>query len=123
MAYGMVRIYGMSDKIGNVSFPPSEETQSDKPYSDATAQMFDEEAKEIITSAYQRTKDLLETQKDALVAIAEMLLEKETINQDDVIATIGERPFDMQENQKAYLRASFSKIYEAEDEESEREDE
>ena len=122
MAYGMVKIYGMSDKIGNLSFPPSDQTQFDKPYSDATAQLFDEEAKEIIANAYQRTKNLLEAQKDALVAVAEMLLEKETINQDDVIAMIGERPFEMQENQKAYLRASFSKIYMAEDAASAAED-
>merc|ERR1711871_1736959 len=94
MAYGMVRVYGMSDNIGNVSFPPSEEAQFDKPYSDATAQQFDEEAKHIIKQAYNRTKSLLEERKEALISIAELLLEKETINQDDVIAMIGERPFE-----------------------------
>ena len=76
MAYGMVRVYGMNDKIGNVSFPPSEEMQFDKPYSDATAQLFDEEAKLIIQEAYQRTRSLLEEKKEALVAVAELLLDK-----------------------------------------------
>merc|ERR1711871_754441 len=122
MAYGMVRVYGMSEKIGNVSFPPSEETQFDKPYSDATAQQFDEEVKNIITSAYERTRALLEERKEALVSIAELLLEKETINQDDVIAMIGERPFEMQENQKAFLKASFSKFEREEEEEENKKD-
>ena len=122
MAYGMVRVYGMSEKIGNVSFPPSEEAQFDKPYSDATAQLFDEEAKQIITGAYERTRALLEEKKQALVSIAELLLEKETINQDDVIAMIGERPFEMQENQKAFLKASFSKFEREEEEEEEEKD-
>ncbi len=122
MAYGMVRVYGMSENIGNVSFPPSEEAQFDKPYSDATAQLFDEEAKQIITGAYERTRALLEEKKEALVSIAELLLEKETINQDDVIAMIGERPFEMQENQKAFLKASFSKFEREEEEEEEEKD-
>ena len=115
MAYGMVRIYGMNESIGNVSFPPSEEMQFDKPYSDATAQMFDEEAKLIIQNAYKRTRDLLEDKKEALIAVAELLLEKETINQDDVIAAIGDRPFEMQENQKEFLRASFARFDQEED--------
>ena len=115
MAYGMVRVYGMNDKIGNVSFPPSEEMQFDKPYSDATAQLFDEEAKLIIQEAYQRTRSLLEEKKEALVAVAELLLDKETINQDDVIAAIGDRPFEMQENQKEFLKASFAKYDKEED--------
>ena len=115
MAYGMVRIYGMNENIGNVSFPPSEEMQFDKPYSDATAQMFDEEAKLIIQNAYKRTRDLLEDKKEALIAVAELLLEKETINQDDVIAAIGDRPFEMQENQKEFLRASFARFDQEED--------
>merc|ERR1711968_275342 len=115
MAYGMVRVYGMNDKIGNVSFPPSEEMQFDKPYSDATAQLFDEEAKQIIQEAYQRTRGLLEEKKEALIAVAELLLDKETINQDDVIAAIGDRPFEMQENQKEFLKASFAKYDKEED--------
>ena len=115
MAYGMVRVYGMNDKIGNVSFPPSEEMQFDKPYSDATAQLFDEEAKLIIQEAYQRTRGLLEEKKEALIAVAELLLDKETINQDDVIAAIGDRPFEMQENQKEFLKASFAKYDKEED--------
>merc|ERR1711871_1510195 len=115
MAYGMVRVYGMNDKIGNVSFPPSEEMQFDKPYSDATAQLFDEEAKLIIQEAYQRTRGLLEEKKEALVAVAELLLDKETINQDDVIAAIGDRPFEMQENQKEFLKASFARYDKEED--------
>ena len=65
---------------------------------------------------------MLEEKKEALVSIAELLLEKETINQDDVIAMIGERPFEMQENQKAFLKASFSKFEREEEEEEEEKD-
>ena len=66
----MVRIYGMCDKIGNVSFPPSDNGQAefDKPFSDSLAQIMDEEAKKIVDEAYLRTKKLLLERSDELVS-------------------------------------------------------
>ena len=70
MAYSMVRIYGMCDKIGNVSFPPSDNGQAefDKPFSDSLAQIMDEEARKIVDEAYLRTKKLLLERSDELVS-------------------------------------------------------
>ena len=77
MAYSMVRVYGMNDKIGNVSFPPSENQMEMKaPYSDSLAQIMDEEARKIVDDAYERTKALLVERHDELVGVAEKLLEK-----------------------------------------------
>jgi ATP-dependent Zn protease len=99
MAYSMVKIYGMCDRIGNVSFPPNEgQMEFDKPYSDSLAQIMDEEARKLVDEAYERTKQLLIEHSDDLIGVAEKLLERETINQDDVIAIVGERPFDNADN-------------------------
>lgn len=94
MAYSMVTIYGMNDAIGQVSFPPKGEMQFDKPYSDDTARMIDDEVRKIVDAAYQRTKELLTRQKEAVVAVAELLLKQETINQAEVKALVGARPFE-----------------------------
>jgi len=98
MAYGMVTIYGMNDKIGNVSFYDSKQSDYNfqKPYSEATAQIIDEEVKKIIDSAYERTKALLSKKKEEVKILAEELLEKEMIYQSDLEKLIGKRPFDTQ---------------------------
>ena len=96
MAYSIVGVYGMNDKIGNVSFhdPQKEEYSFTKPYSEATAQTIDEEVRNLIDQAYQRTKELLVTKKEALETVARALLEKEIIFQKDLEVLIGPRPFD-----------------------------
>ncbi|MFN3850463.1 MAG: ATP-dependent zinc metalloprotease FtsH [Spirosomataceae bacterium] len=96
MAYSMVTIYGMNDKIGNVSFYDSKgssEYSFSKPYSEETARMIDEEVRKLIDSAYQKTKELLTEKRDALEKIAQELLKKEIIFQGDVEDLIGRRPF------------------------------
>ena len=104
MAYGIVTIYGMNDKIGNVSFYDSK--QSDyaftKPYSEATAKIIDEEVKNIIDKSYERTKELLMEKKDELEKVAQELLDKEIIFQTDLERLIGKRPFDTQTTYEAY---------------------
>ena len=110
MAYSMVRIYGMNDRIGNVSFPPSDnQMEFDKPYSDSLAQIMDEEARKIVAEAYERTKALLVERGDELVGVAEKLLEKETLNQDDVVSIVGERPFDSADNYQDILRQAWKR--------------
>ena len=76
MAYSQVAVYGMNDKIGLVSFPP-QENQFDKPFSNETAKMIDEEVRGLIGSAYKRTLALLTEHKDKVAALAETLLDKE----------------------------------------------
>jgi len=64
-----------------------------RPYSEFTAQAMDEEAKKLVDEAYSRTLKLLQDKKSQVEAIAELLLQKETINHDDIVGTIGSRPF------------------------------
>ena len=110
MAYSMVRIYGMNDKIGNVSFPPSDnQMEFEKPYSDSLAQIMDEEARKIVDDAYERTKALLAERKEELIGVAEKLLEKETLNQDDVVAIVGERPFDSADDYQTIVSTAWKR--------------
>lgn len=94
IAYAMVSLYGMNEKVGNVSFRDEGEYGLTKPYSDATAQMIDQEVKHIIDTAYAKTMTLLTEKRAQLEAVASELLEKEVIFKDDLKRLIGERPFD-----------------------------
>jgi AFG3 family protein len=97
MAYSMVTVYGMNDKLGNVSFYDSKgqgEYSFTKPYSESTAQMIDEEVKKLIDSAYSRTIALLTERREKLDLLAQELLKREIIYQQDLVELIGERPFD-----------------------------
>ncbi len=95
MAYAMVSIYGMNERVGNVSFnDPNIDQRFSKPYSEQTAQVIDEEVKKMIDAAYQRTKQLLLEKRDQLEIIAKELLEKEIIFKADMDRLIGHRPYD-----------------------------
>ena len=95
MAYAMVSIYGMNEKVGKVSFnDPNDEYNFRKPYSEETARIIDEEAREIIDNAYERTKQLLVEKRHQLEMIAKELLKREVLHKDDVEALIGERPYE-----------------------------
>lgn len=76
MAYGQVAIYGMNEKVGLVSFP-SEEGQFNKPYSERTAKLIDEEVRNLVMKAYERTVKLLTEKKDLVEKLALTLLDKE----------------------------------------------
>ncbi len=104
MAYSIVTVYGMNDKIGNLSFYDSKQSEYSftKPYSEATSQLIDQEVKKIIEDAYQRTLKLLKEKKDDLEKIAQELLEKEIIFQSDMERIIGHRPFAQQTTYEAY---------------------
>lgn len=95
IAYAMVTVYGMNDKIGNISFyDPQQETTFTKPYSDETAMMIDNEVRKLIDDAYEKTKKLLVEKKGDVEKLAHALLEKEVLFQSDVEALIGKRPFE-----------------------------
>ncbi|WP_026994259.1 ATP-dependent zinc metalloprotease FtsH [Flectobacillus major] len=95
LAYSMVTIYGMNEKLGNISYYDSKgsEYNFNKPYSETTAREIDEEVRAIIQNAYQRTKDLLTEKRDKLEILAQELLKKEVLFQSDLERLVGERPF------------------------------
>ena len=92
MTYARVAVYGMNRKVGLLSFPPDEQ-KLDKPYSDETAQVIDEEVRKIVDEAYERTLALLEEKKPVVEKLTQALLEKEVLNVDDLTEILGERPF------------------------------
>ncbi len=94
-AYSMITVYGMNDKIGNISFyDPAQENYFTKPYSEETGKMIDEEVRKLIDGAYERTKQLLTEKKGDVEKLAKELLKKEVLFKSDVEALIGKRPFE-----------------------------
>lgn len=95
-ARAMVTIYGLNDKVGNLTYYDSS-GQSDygfvKPYSEQTAHLIDEEISKIIESQYERAIHILESNKDKLITLANLLLEREVIFKEDLENIFGERKF------------------------------
>ncbi|AWU45318.1 ATP-dependent zinc metalloprotease FtsH [Blattabacterium punctulatus] len=95
-AQSMVAIFGLNDKIGNISYYDStgqNEFSFSKPYSEKTAQIIDEEISKIITEQYKRAKNILKNNEKKLSILANELLEKEVIFREDLKKIFGERPF------------------------------
>ncbi|GAB4824431.1 ATP-dependent zinc metalloprotease FTSH 10, mitochondrial [Ancistrocladus abbreviatus] len=94
MTYAQVAVYGFSDKVGLLSFPPREDgLEMTKPYSNKTGAIIDNEVREWVNKAYERTVQLIEEHKEQVAQIAELLLEKEVLHQEDLVRVLGERPF------------------------------
>ena len=93
MAYGMISIFGMNEKVGNVSFHGMSQDSFQKPYSDKTASMIDEEVRKVIDSQYVRAQELLTNYRTELNLLAQQLLEKEVLLKSDVETLVGPRPF------------------------------
>ncbi len=95
LAYGMVKIYGMNEKVGNLSFyDPHGENQFNKPYSDVTAELIDSEVRSLVELVYAKTKTLINEHRDGLEKVAAKLLEKEVLFQSDLEDLLGKRPFE-----------------------------
>ncbi|MCS7153703.1 MAG: ATP-dependent zinc metalloprotease FtsH [Bacteroidia bacterium] len=92
LAYAMVTQYGMSE-LGHLSFRPSEETLWQRPYSEDTARRIDAEVQRIIQQAYERVRLLLREHSEKLRALAERLLEKEVLYQEEIEEILGPRPY------------------------------
>ena len=99
-ARAMVTIYGLSDKVGNITYYDSS-GQNDygfsKPYSEQTAELIDKEISSIIEAQYQRAIELLEGNRDKLIELAEVLLKKEVIFKNNLETIFGKRPFKTEE--------------------------
>lgn len=96
-ARAMVTVYGLNDKIGNITYYDSSgqsEYNFTKPYSEDTAKIIDKEISELIETQYQRAIEILRKNKDKLTTLAELLLEKEVIFKNDLETIFGKRPFD-----------------------------
>ncbi|WP_026978039.1 ATP-dependent zinc metalloprotease FtsH [Flavobacterium tegetincola] len=96
-ARAMVTVYGLNEKIGNVTYYDSggqSEYGFTKPYSDETAKVIDQEISALIESQYQRAIQILEENKDKLNQLADILVQKEVIFKDDLEAIFGKRNFD-----------------------------
>jgi len=96
-ARAMVSVYGLNDTIGNITYYDSSgqsEYNFTKPYSEETAQKIDKEISLIIEAQYKRALDILKKNKDKLTRLAQRLLDKEVIFKDDLVAILGERPFE-----------------------------
>lgn len=93
-AYTMVAYYGLDEEIGPISFYDStgqNERLLGKPYSEHMAQLIDKEVQNLITTAYERTKQLLLTHKDELIKLAELLLKQEVVEVEDLEEILGKR--------------------------------
>jgi AFG3 family protein len=108
-AYAMISLYGLNDKIGNISYYDSQgnnEYGFTKPYSEKTAQTIDEEVSKLIESQYQRAKEILTQNKHLLVQLAESLMAKEVIFKEDLEQILGIRPYTTREEEMAKLNGT-----------------
>jgi cell division protease FtsH len=101
-AYAMVSYFGLSEKVGNLSYYDStgqNDYAFNKPYSEDTAQLIDKESKNIVSSQYERALKILSENKEGLVQLAELLMEKEVIFAEDLERIFGKRNFLTREEQ------------------------
>jgi AFG3 family protein len=102
-AYSQVKIYGMSEAVGTVSFPPpQDEVPTEKPYSEATAKLIDSEALALINQALKRTEQLVREKKHLIERLAKQLLIKEVLQVEEIESILGKRPY--------RSRASFDEL-------------
>ena len=95
IAYSMVTVYGMNEKLGNISYyDPAQENMFTKPYSEETGKLIDHEVRLLIEDAYIKTKALLTEKRGDVEKLAKELLVKEVLFKSDVESLIGKRPFE-----------------------------
>eukprot|EP01083_Nonionella_stella_P082174 226801_1 len=92
IAYGQVRVYGMGDDVGHLSFPVNQQS-AEKPFSEYLSEKIDREVNKMVNECYGRTMELLTEKKEQITVLAEKLLEVETLTHDDVVSLLGPRPF------------------------------
>jgi len=106
-AYAMIAYFGMSEKVGHVSFFDStgqQEMMFTKPYSEKTSELIDNEVKGLIEEAYKRAGEILRKNKDGLTQLAEILLEKEVIFTEDLERIFGKRPWKTMEEKEKEIK-------------------
>ena len=113
-AYAMVAYAGMSDKLPNVNFYRNTDYSFQKPYSETTAKIMDEEVLQLINSQYERAKQILEEHKEGHAQLAQLLVEREVIFADDVEKIFGKRPWQSRAEEllEAQMRADAERMAE-----------
>jgi len=111
-ARAIVTVYGLNDKIGNITYYDSSgenEYNFTKPYSELTAQIIDKEISIIIETQYERAIKILKKYKEKLIVLAEILIEKEVIFDEDLIKIFGKRPFHVEDIYEENLKNKKAK--------------
>ena len=113
-AYGMVAYAGMSDKLPNLSYYNQQEYSFQKPYSETTAKLMDEEVLKMVNEQYERAKKILTEHKDGHAQLAQLLVEREVIFADDVEKIFGKRPWQSRSEEllEAQMRAEAERMAE-----------
>ena len=113
-AYGMVAYAGMSDKLPNLCYYNQQEYSFQKPYSETTAKLMDEEVLKMVNEQYERAKQILTEHKDGHAQLAQMLVEREVIFADDVERIFGKRPWTSRSEEllEAQMRADAERMAE-----------
>jgi AFG3 family protein len=109
IVYQMIQVYGMNERLGQLAFP-KEDTggfPAEKPYSQATAEVMDSEARTIVSEAYERTIKLITEKREEVKQVAELLLQKETITNADIAELIGKRPYSAGKEYEEYLSSGW----------------
>jgi AFG3 family protein len=123
LVYSTIQTYGMNSKVGQLAYPQQDGDgmPGDKPYSDATAEAMDDEARAIVDAAYERTLALVRERKEEVEQVAQLLIAKETITHDDMIDLVGERPFKADDQYQEYVSARAQRNPETKEEDTAKE--
>ena len=113
-AYGMVAYAGMSDKLPNLCYYNQQEYSFQKPYSETTAKLMDEEVLKMVNEQYERAKKILSEHKEGHAQLAQLLVEREVIFADDVEQIFGKRPWQSRAEEllEAQMRADAERMAE-----------
>ncbi|XP_051975745.1 AFG3-like protein 1 [Xyrauchen texanus] len=109
-AYAQIVQFGMSEKVGQVSFdlPRQGEMVLEKPYSEATAELIDEEVRQLVDRAYKRTLELITEKRDYVEMVGKRLLDREVLNKADMIELLGPRPFEEKSTYEEFVEGTGS---------------
>ena len=113
-AYGMIAYAGMSDRLPNLCYYDNQEYAFQRPYSDATARLIDEEVLKMVNSQYDRAKQILTEHKDGHARLAQLLIDREVIFAEDVEKIFGKRPWTSRAEEliEAQMRADAERMAE-----------
>lgn len=106
IAREQITVHGMSERIGRVSYDVSDE--GNKPYSEKTAELIDDEVRALIDTAHKRTTELLQTHKASVEKVAERLLKTRELQRDALIELLGQRPFSEKSTYEEFVKGTGS---------------
>ena len=117
-AYGMIAYLGMSDKLPNLCYYNNEEYSFNRPYSEKTAELIDEEVKRMVNEQYERAKKILSDNRDGHNKLAQQLIDKEVIFAEDVEEIFGKRPWASRSEEIISASKTSKELKEAEEQEA-----